>query len=201
MWLIKHFFTIWNIFKFVFFQGVFLYGLKLNEPTFLPHALFSTPHVNSKSSNRLHLLPSYRHVYILNLVDYFSLLFAVESPHREYFSKWEHLPTCVWHDMNSTHNVYYFTELSPLFTVYFDSTCVDLDTYTIFDDDTYYIKWRGSKLSSSCSYKFSPYDTDYKVCVEAEVYNVNDCNVSLQYYGGYIGTLLKRVLFDFMNIH
>ena len=88
-----------------------------------------------------------------------------------------------------------------MFTVYFDSTCVDLDTYTIFDDDTYYIKWRGSKLSSSCSYKFSPYDTDYKVCVEAEVYKVNDCNVSLQYYGGYIGTLLKRVLFDFMNIH
>ena len=88
-----------------------------------------------------------------------------------------------------------------MFTVYFDSTCDEFDTYTIFDDDTYYIKWRGSKLSSSCSYKFSPYDTDYKVCVEAEVYNVNDCNVSLQYYGGYIGTLLKRVLFDFMNIH
>ena len=91
-----------------------------------------------------------------------------------------------------------------MFTVYFDSTCDDFERYTIFDDDTYYIKWRGSKLSSfsstSCSFKFSPYDTDYKVCVEAVDYNVNDCNVNLQYYGGLIATLLLRVLFDLMNI-
>ncbi|XP_078341169.1 uncharacterized protein LOC111110250 isoform X2 [Crassostrea virginica] len=80
--------------------------------------------------------------------------------------------------------------------LYFDSTCDDFERYTIFDDDTYYIKWRGSKLSSfsstSCSFKFSPYDTDYKVCVEAVDYNVNDCNVNLQYYGGLIATLLLR---------
>ena len=114
-------------------------------------------------------------------------------------SKWEHLPTCIWHDLNKAHNVYYFTELSPLFTVYFDSTCGEFDTYTIFDDDTFYIKWRGSKLSSSCSYKLSPYDTDDKVCVEAVSYSVNDCNVNLQYYGGIIATLLRRVLFDLIK--
>ncbi|XP_022302379.2 uncharacterized protein LOC111110252 [Crassostrea virginica] len=76
--------------------------------------------------------------------------------------------------------------------LYFDSTCGEFDTYTIFDDDTFYIKWRGSKLSSSCSYKLSPYDTDDKVCVEAVSYSVNDCNVNLQYYGGIIATLLRR---------
>ena len=100
-----------------------------------------------------------------------------------------------------TQCIYHWTELSSLFTVYFDSNCDDFDTYTIFDDDTYYIKWRGSKLSSSCSYKFSPYDTDHKVCVEAVSFYINDCNVNLQYYGGIIATLLQRVLFDLMNIH
>ena len=57
-----------------------MYGLKLNEPTFLPNALYSTPHVNSKSSNRLHLLPSYIQVYILNLVDYLVCCLLLKVP-------------------------------------------------------------------------------------------------------------------------
>ena len=88
-----------------------------------------------------------------------------------------------------------------MFTVYFDSNCDDFDTRTIFDDDTYYIKWRGSNSSSSCSYEFSPYDRDDKVCVEAVSYSVNDCNVNLQYYGGIFATFPRRVVLDLMNIY
>lgn len=76
----------------------------------------------------------------------------------------------------------------------FDKSCDDYNAYTIYDDDTYYIRWRGVKPKSysSCSYKFSPYDTDYKVCVEAQSLSISDCTVKLQYYGGLIGTLLQR---------
>lgn len=76
----------------------------------------------------------------------------------------------------------------------FDQSCDDFTSYTIYDDDTYYIRWKGAtpKLYSTCSYKFSPFDTDYKVCVEAKSLLISDCSVKLQYYGGLIGNLLER---------
>lgn len=77
----------------------------------------------------------------------------------------------------------------------FDKSCDNyLNSYTIYDDETYYIRWKGAKpkLYSPCSYTFSPFDTDYKVCVEAVDLSINDCSVKLQYYGGLIGSLLKR---------
>lgn len=81
------------------------------------------------------------------------------------------------------------------FIVDFDQSCDDFTSYTIYDDDTYYIRWKGAtpKLYSTCSYKFSPFDTDYKVCVEAKSLFISDCSVKLQYYGGLIGNLLERV--------
>lgn len=91
------------------------------------------------------------------------------------------------------HFLFYFPAF--VFVVDFDQSCGDYNSYTIYDDDTYYIRWKGatSKLYSPCSYKFSPFDTDYKVCVEAESLFISDCSVKLQYYGGLIGTLLERV--------
>lgn len=82
-----------------------------------------------------------------------------------------------------------------IFVVDFDKSCDDYNSYTIYDDDTYYIRWKGAtpKLYSSCSFKFSPFDTDYKVCVEAQSLFISDCSLKLQYYGGLIGTLLERV--------
>ncbi|XP_061179322.1 uncharacterized protein LOC133187942 [Saccostrea echinata] len=77
-------------------------------------------------------------------------------------------------------------------TLYFDSTCSGYNTNTIFEDDTYYVTWSGSKLSSYCSYQFTPFDTDYKVCVEAQSFYIEDCSVKLQYYGGLIATELDE---------
>ena len=96
----------------------FFHGLKLNEPTFLPNALYSTQSVNSKFSNRLHLLPSNIHVYIPNQSWYNGMwnlhlssitlvcCLLLNIPIEIISSKWEHLPTCIWHDLNGAHNVY-----------------------------------------------------------------------------------------------
>ncbi|XP_062585410.1 uncharacterized protein LOC134247089 [Saccostrea cucullata] len=76
--------------------------------------------------------------------------------------------------------------------LYFDSTCFGYDTKTIFDDDIYYITWSGESLSSSCSFQFSPFNTDNRVCVEAQSFDINSRSVKLQYYGGLIGTDLEE---------
>lgn len=101
-------------------------------------------------------------------------------------------------------NINFFYKFPRLFLFFFlvdfDKSCDNyLNSYTIYDDETYYIRWKGAKpkLYSPCSYTFSPFDTDYKVCVEAVDLSINDCSVKLQYYGGLIGSLLKRVKAEF----
>ncbi|XP_048742386.1 uncharacterized protein LOC125655898 [Ostrea edulis] len=74
----------------------------------------------------------------------------------------------------------------------FDSDCDDYNTRTIFSDDVYYVQWSGTSLSDTCSYQFSPFDTDYKVCVEATSFYISSCQTHLKYYGGIIASDLKH---------
>ncbi|XP_055999189.1 uncharacterized protein LOC130047783 isoform X1 [Ostrea edulis] len=73
----------------------------------------------------------------------------------------------------------------------FDKYCDDFDTITIYSDDVYYVKWSGTPLSDTCSFRFSPFDSDYKVCVEATSFYISSCSTRLKYYGGLIASDLE----------
>lgn len=77
--------------------------------------------------------------------------------------------------------------------VKFDKYCDDFDTITIYSDDVYYVKWSGTPLSDTCSFQFSPFDSDYKVCVEATSFYISSCSTRLKYYGGLIASDLEDV--------
>jgi hypothetical protein len=88
------------------------------------------------------------------------------------------------------------------FAVKFDRYCNDYNTITIYsDDDVYYVRWDGTRLADTCSYQFSAYNTDYKVCVEATDFYISDCSTYLRYYAGILATDLKNVSRYFVYVY
>ncbi|XP_062599462.1 uncharacterized protein LOC134260975 [Saccostrea cucullata] len=73
----------------------------------------------------------------------------------------------------------------------FDGKCDYIGTIGIDDDETYYLTWNGSEFTQSCSYTFSP-GANNKICVDAQQFFISDCSAKLWYYGGLLGSELKR---------
>lgn len=77
----------------------------------------------------------------------------------------------------------YSTELN------MDLECPTYQVYHPNEGHSYKLIWNGEAIRSDCKFKFSGRGDDildeYKVCVEMVEYDINDCDVKLQFYFGY----------------
>ncbi|XP_048741848.2 uncharacterized protein LOC125655567 [Ostrea edulis] len=67
------------------------------------------------------------------------------------------------------------------------STCLGSTFYTVGATQEFYVVWSrnshsGAYLSSECRVTFNPTESRSKICVEVESYNIQDCNIHVNYY-------------------
>lgn len=94
---------------------------------------------------------------------------------------------------------YHFTDL--YISVSFGSCS---RTYSVNEDKSYNIHWNGYINSLGCTLSFHGYDSsnppphEYKVCIKATTWFVEDPNVYLKYKTGVYGNLPEKVqILDF----
>lgn len=70
-------------------------------------------------------------------------------------------------------------------------------TYNAYDDKSYRITWNGNVHYSGCKMTFHGYDSsnsrdEYKICIKATKWSINNPSVSLKYYTGVFGSFLEK---------
>ncbi|XP_071134780.1 uncharacterized protein [Mytilus edulis] len=88
------------------------------------------------------------------------------------------------------------TALSYEFTLNFDN-CYTYNIHNTNEDESYLVSWDGDSISSySCKIGFHGYDNasplnEYKVCIRATTWNIQNTEVRLKYYTGLSDVLVK----------
>lgn len=70
-------------------------------------------------------------------------------------------------------------------------------TYNAYDYKSYKITWNGNVQYSGCKVSFHGYDSsnsldEYKICIKATTWSINNPYVSLKYYTGLFGSDLEK---------
>ena len=60
-----------------------------------------------------------------------------------------------------------------------ESTCSSY--YVVTSDSDIYLVWDGGRVEEDCEVTFTPVDSSETVCVEAESFNILNCNVKVKY--------------------
>lgn len=66
--------------------------------------------------------------------------------------------------------------------------------YTVTSDSDIYLVWDGGRVEEDCEVTFTPVENSETVCVEAESFNIVNCNVKVKYSTDYFVTTKVFIL-------